>query len=415
MPVSNGHTPAVPSPELPSRTVTLVLTDGNGEVLGALTPFDVPSPWWPEAAPVVRAARERHGIEPIILRLLEAPARWPGGAVTYLAEVDPAELPADLPLAAWQTELGDHPLRLPWARPGGPTADMAWAERTLAAKGIPLAGRPEQVRTWNLSSLWRLPTATEGAWFKSVPPFFEHEGSMLELLRGGRVPRLIAHEGRRMLLHEITGEDLHEPSRLQLLRMVEQLVELQAAWPGRIDQLLWLGLPDWRAPALAVAIRDVIAREAGPLSRAENGLLDVFAARLEERLARVAECGLPDTLVHGDFHPGNHRGSGTDIVLLDWGDSGVGQPLLDQPAFLERVPTERVRAVRSHWLALWRSALPGSDPERAAVLLAPVAAARQAVIYRKFLDNIEPSEQPYHRNDPADWLRRTAVLLADED
>ena len=90
----------MPSPELPPRTVTLVLTDGNGEVLGALPPFEVPSPWWPEAAPVVRAARERHGIEPTILRLLEAPADWPGGAVTYLAEVDPAEMPANLPLAA---------------------------------------------------------------------------------------------------------------------------------------------------------------------------------------------------------------------------------------------------------------------------------------------------------------------------
>jgi len=218
-----------------------------------------------------------------------------------------------------------------------------------------------------------------------------------------------------MLLHEIPGQDLHEPSRLQLRRMVEQLVELQTAWRGRTDELLALGLPDWRAEALSVAVRDVIAREAGPLSGAENRLLDAFAASLEERFARVEECGLPDTLVHGDFHPGNHRGSGTDIVLLDWGDSGIGQPLLDQPAFLVRVPAEHLHATRRHWLALWQSVVPGSDSERAAALLAPVAAARQAVIYRKFLDNIEPSEQPYHRDDPADWLRRTAVLLADED
>jgi hypothetical protein len=41
----------------------------------------------------------------------------------------------------------------------------------------------------------------------------------------------------------------------------------------------------------------------------------------------------------------------------------------------------------------------------------PLAAARQAVIYRAFLDGIEPSEHVYHRADPADWLHRTAVLL----
>jgi hypothetical protein len=88
----------------------------------------------------------------------------------------------------------------------------------------------------------------------------------------------------------------------------------------------------------------------------------------------------------------------------------VGHPLLDQAAFLDRIPSEAVPAVKDHWQRLWARAVAGSQPERAAALLAPVAAARQAVIYRMFLDNIEPSEHPYHAADPADWLRRTAVL-----
>jgi len=48
-------------------------------------------------------------------------------------------------------------------------------------------------------------------------------------------------------------------------------------------------------------------------------------------------------------------------------------------------------------------------------LLAPVAAARQAVIYRKFLDNIEPSEWPYHAADPAAWLHRAAGAVRTAD
>jgi hypothetical protein len=97
--------------------------------------------------------------------------------------------------------------------------------------------------------------------------------------------------------------------------------------------------------------------------------------------------------------------------LLDWGDSGVGHPLLDQPAFLDAIPGACVGAVRAHWLQQWSAAVPGSDPARASVLLAPIAAARRAVIYRNFLDNIEPSEQVYHRADPAMWLKRTAALV----
>ena len=54
--------------------------------------------------------------------------------------------------------------------------------------------------------------------------------------------------------------------------------------------------------------------------------------------------------------------------------------------------------------------MPGCDPDRAAALLAPVAALRQALIYRTFLDGIEPDERVYHANDPGTWLRRAAAL-----
>ena len=54
-----------------------------------------------------------------------------------------------------------------------------------------------------------------------------------------------------------------------------------------------------------------------------------------------------------------------------------------------------------------------TDPKKLAKDLEGLSpAARQAAIYRKFLDNIEPSEWPYHAGDPRDWLGRTAVLIA---
>ena len=48
-----------------------------------------------------------------------------------------------------------------------------------------------------------------------------------------------------------------------------------------------------------------------------------------------------------------------------------------------------------------------------AALLAPVAALRQALIYRMFLDSIEPDERVYHAGDPAHWLGRAAELAVD--
>jgi aminoglycoside phosphotransferase (APT) family kinase protein len=113
-------------------------------------------------------------------------------------------------------------------------------------------------------------------------------------------------------------------------------------------------------------------------------------------------------LVHGDFHPGNVRWSGGGPVLLDWGDCGIGNPLLDQAAFLSSIGEAKRGPVRAAWADLWRDAVPGCDPDRAAALLAPVAALRQALIYRMFLDGIEPAERVYHVNDPGTWLRRAA-------
>ena len=123
---------------------------------------------------------------------------------------------------------------------------------------------------------------------------------------------------------------------------------------------------------------------------------------------------MPDTLVHGDYHPGNVRGTPFRLTLLDWGDTGVGQPLLDLPAFLAAIPAAAVAPVRDRWIAAWRARLPEADPELAASLLAPVAAARQATIYQRFVDGIEPVERRHHDADAREWLERCAALVEDE-
>ena len=127
---------------------------------------------------------------------------------------------------------------------------------------------------------------------------------------------------------------------------------------------------------------------------------------------------MPDTLVHGDFHPGNLRGErdghskpdGRRLTLLDWGDCGVGHPLLDRAAFLDRSPAEHREDVVSRWDDAWRLAVPGCDPVRAGELVEPLAALRQVVLYDGFLRAVEPSERRYHAADPATWLRRAAEL-----
>jgi hypothetical protein len=394
----------------PARRAKVVLVTPDGEAVGALPPIPVATPWWQDVEPVVLAVRERHHLDVTVLRLLEAERPMPpGGTVTYLAEVDHS-----IAAEPWDGTLAEHPLRMAWARPGGPAADLAWADSALGDRGMRRIGPAEHVRTWNLSSLWRLPIQGQTAWLKCVPPFFAHEGRMLELLQGRAVPTLIAQDGPRLLLAEIPGKDLYNASLPRLLAMVSLLVSLQREWFTKADELLAAGLPDWRAQSLTAAIAALVERVALALSADDRLRLGQFVDGLADRLAQVASCGLPETLVHGDFHDGNFRGDGGTLVLLDWGDCGVGHPLLDEPAFLERVPADAVETVRRHWHAEWARVIPGSDPDRASALLRPVAAARHALVYQGFLDGIEPSEWPYHAADPASWLHRAADLLGVE-
>ena len=142
-----------------------------------------------------------------------------------------------------------------------------------------------------------------------------------------------------------------------------------------------LACPTGADRLLGGGIADVVERTRGELSADDAATLDRFVGDLPHRFVDIAACGIPDTLVHGDFHPGNVRGSAARLTLLDWGDCGVGHPMLDQPAFISRVAAEYGAAIRAHWNRQWLTARPGCDPERASMLLAPVAAARQAVLY----------------------------------
>ena len=398
----------MPSP--PPRVVDLVLCTPAGEVFGRLPPFEASLPWWQEAQDVVLRVREEHRVDVTILRILDAsvPAP-PGGRVTYLAEVDDAQADG-LPLAAWPGVLEPHPLRLPYAEPGGPSRHLAWAGTTLEEQGLVRTGPPQQMRTWNLSSLWRIPIEGGAVWLKCVPPFFAHEGTVISRLQGGPVPRLLAHRPGMVLMADIPGEDLYDAHVHTLLTLVSLLVSLQAQWCGRDDELLEMGLPDWRSDALQVAVESVVRRTWPHLDGEDRRALTELLGQLPRRFASLEECGIPSSLVHGDFAPGNARGGEDSIVLLDWGDCGVGHPLLDMSAFVDRIPSESVAPVTTHWAERWRQAVPGSEPTRAAQILEPIAAARQAVIYQGFLDNIEPSEHPYHRADPALWLHRAAEL-----
>src|SRR3954453_7174961 len=146
-----------------ARSVSLVLCDAAGELLGTLPAFTVEDPWWQEVESVVTTARERFTAEVFILRLLDVTSDADnGGHVTYLADLVTKPM-RELPLKPAGDAGEEEPLRQPWARPRGVSTTIAWADGALAQIGRTRVGPGVQIKTWNLSSVLRLPTADGGA------------------------------------------------------------------------------------------------------------------------------------------------------------------------------------------------------------------------------------------------------------
>lgn len=387
-----------------SRVVSLVLVDGRGSAIGALPPFEVDVPYWQEVASVVSGARQRYGVEVSVLRLLTAERPVPpGGAVTYLASVC-AELPPGV--VPVEVDLADHPCRADYARPGGPEASLRWADSALRSRGYRAVRRAAQQRTWNLSAIWLLETDLGTVWLKQVPSFFAHEPVVLAHLAdaGFAVPRLVAAEGGRMLLDHVPGEDLYGADRAVRHGIAADMHAIQVAASGSVGALVDAGVPDRRAAPLSTAVAEVVADHGDGDPRLRD-----LVAGLDERLAAVAACGLPDTLVHGDLHPGNVRGDEHHRVLIDWGDAFIGHPGFDILRLTEDLPLAAAADLVGAWADRWRATVPGGDPETAIALLRPVAALRNAAVYADFLANIEPAEHPYHAADVGLWLAVAAA------
>jgi hypothetical protein len=373
-----------------SRKVTLVLVDASGTVLGELPPFDVERPFWPETEDVVAGARDRYGVDVVILRILTTEKPEPhGGAVTYLAQTE--QRPPDLTPSA--VTLTPEPRRPLYAEINGPAKTLEWAEKALDR---PILAKT-QLRTWNLSTIWRLETADGPVWLKQVPPFFAHESAVLRWIGPPLVPKVLAAEAGKMLLADVPGHDLYGAG-LEMRRAIA--AAFHPVQVSAIRDLPLSGVPDERGHALIEPIERVVAQYNGDPKLVKN---------LSRRFAAIEACGLPDTLVHGDLHPGNVRGTDQHWAIIDWGDSFVGHPAYDIMRLAEGLPTQDRQRLVADWAERWRRDVPGCQPERVLDLMEPLVHLRGAVVYARFVANIEPAEHPYHAPDVRACLERAAA------
>jgi hypothetical protein len=281
----------------------------------------------------------------------------------------------------------------PFGKPGWIEALSSWVQHEVDPCGLCLSGEFRQLNASPTFALLRFETNKSAVWFKAVsePNLREFPISVtLSRLFPGFVPTVVAtHPAwHGWLTTEFAGSTLDEvPDACAWERAAQTLGELQIASVGKTGQLLEAGCRDLRVTSLLTLVDpflEVMTRLMERQQKTAPPVLDrdelrTLGSQIKEALSELAELGIPDTLGHLDFNPGNILCSADQCVFVDWAEACVGPPFLTFEylrTHLARTQREDVGLsadVVNAYETKWRTVLP---PEVVAVALnlAPVLA-----------------------------------------
>jgi hypothetical protein len=293
-------------------------------------------------------------------------------------------------LRATNRMVGDDPE--PFSRFGWLSNLQDWVRTVIRPLGMELKDF-HQLNGCETFSLIRFDTTKQPVWFKAVgkPNLQEFPITVaLAEMFPEYVPRVFATQPvcQGWLMADAGGPPLNEVvDSSAWIDAATALAGLQIASTDAIDDLLKAGCRDLRAETLhelvdpfLEVIADLMQQQTkvppAILSRQE---LSDLGATLKNALQCLESMGIPDTLGHSDFNPGNILVGSNRCVFIDWAEAQVSHPFLtfeylvshlrkDYPTL---VPFES--AIRSSYAQDWQFvSLPEHVSE--AFLLSPLVA-----------------------------------------
>ena len=335
-------------------------------------------------APVVTLPRVDADVPPDHLHVLAQRGALPAG--TSWRRVDDLAEPWRTPVRTALAEyVGDAPARRPdWFRPGWHDRVETWVDGQLSATGRRRAGPLRTHRVWGISAVFEVPTDRGTLWFKACCDHFIAEAAIVHRLAeriGHLVPVLAGadDEAGWLLMEPLRGASDRDRAPGAVDVVAPRWAQAQIAALDWLEELRAAGCPERGLEVTLAAWHDVLdtSPEMALLTDAERQELAPATARADALVREFWGCGIPDTLSHGDLHPGNVAYDGREVRIFDWTDGCVSHPFLDG-SHLARVldwygtgDGEAERVMQAH-AGPWRDAFPGADVDRA-LELAPLA------------------------------------------
>ena len=316
-------------------------------------------------------------------------------------------------------------LRAPWESIGWHDVACDWIEAQLAAIGRTVRKPIVQQRAWGLSCTMQVGTDEGDVYFKATPPFMSHEGRAMQAV-AEQCPQLLPpplavdSEQGWLLMSDYGDDMLHEcPDISHWEEALRLFSRAQVEQVERVRRWLSLNIPDRRLGRMVDMIDPLFAScermlSGGPngLSEAEVNSLRALSMPLKLMCARLAQYGVPHTLVHGDLG-GNILMTDGGYTFFDWTDVCVSHPFFEMATIsgayfdesvLKDSPDADIR-LRDAYLEPWTKLMSVEMLVEAFEVSRPLGALHQTMTYMWILTNISPDARPELEGGLLHWVR----------
>ncbi len=389
------------------------------EPSGSLPAFDVPPVFYPEVEDLVTIVREECGLDIAVLRCLEAgdanedlPRLYSAICTSEDVETSPGFkwVALDEPnfdrsdkaalgnITQLEVErlsspaLADSPV--PWDSPTGwHRAALNWLEANLPPGHDGQPWQASQIRSWSISSVWRVTSAGARLYFKASPRYFASEVAVT-LDVADRFPTIspsvvAAHPGSGwMLMHDLGDVTLSAIDTAEIWHdTMKTIAVVQHGYMGKFREMERMGIERRTTEAIVETLvswtddpAGVEIRMFGEENEAALGRLAPSVARIESIADKLRGLGIPPTLEHGDLDATNIFIRNGSPVLMDWSDACISHPFFTPltPAQARRHP-EFVDT----YLREWTSYAPLESLRRGFGFAKPLAALESAFHYHR--------------------------------
>jgi hypothetical protein len=287
--------------------------------------------------------------------------------------------------------------RIPWSSPNWFTRATKWIHETVQASGARVIGEPKQIRTWAISCVYRVETTGGMLYLKGLPDLLGHEPMLTQYLLKQfpeNIPEVTAIEPNElwMLTKEMRGPE--PQNRADWESVFRTLSQFQHHCNQNLEELLHFGVKDRPLAKLPELLEPVIAELDRPEMRAFYEVTAQEAETLTGRIralpglcADLAECGIPDTLIHGDLWGPNvimrDEFSGKSPIIYDWSDAAISHPYFDIFCLLwaEKVDAKRIEEKEAQ-IKVWSESYPQKTVMRAFELAEQIAPYYYLIAWR---------------------------------